>query len=153
MALDDAYDLAYRAAVRALDHQLAAVTELRGRANLLLAASSLTLPLLGHRALAAQPFGSLAIGCFLLLSASVLTIVWPHTGWCFDSDPNAMLAAHLSSDETTATALCVSLIAHMADDRRANARNLARVTIAFRVGACLLVIQMLSSVIAASIGG
>jgi hypothetical protein len=58
MAFDDAYDLAYREAVRALEHQYATVSELRGRASMLLAAASITVSLPG-----AQPLdGSQLLG-------------------------------------------------------------------------------------------
>lgn len=151
MAADDAYDLAYRAAVRALDHQMAAVSELRNRASLLFAAASITVSLLGDRAFSA-PFGWLAIGCFMLLSGCVLVIVWPHKAWRYDPDPSALLAEHLASQEATAATLCTNLLAHMADSRRVNTRNLVYIAAVFRAGVCLLAIQMLATVVAASGG-
>ena len=150
MALDDVHDLAYREAVRALDHQLAALTELRSRAGMLLATASITVSLLGREAFAGiRPFAWIAIACFMLLSVSVLVIVWPQGDWQFDGDLQSLIAAHVASEPTTAK-LSAALIARMMDSRRANGRRLARVARAFRTGACLLAIQIVCTVAAAS---
>ncbi len=50
MAIEDAYELAYREAVRALEHQSTTLTELRGRASMLQAAASIALSLLSGEA-------------------------------------------------------------------------------------------------------
>jgi hypothetical protein len=149
--LDDAYELAYREAVRALDHQYAAVSELRGRASMLLAAASITLSLPGGEALdRAEPLGWLALGSFVLLGLCMLAIIWPRSEWGFDIDPHDLLARHLARDDRTTTALTWDLIVRLARTRRANARRLCLVARVFRAGACLLAIQMVSTVVAAS---
>jgi hypothetical protein len=151
MALEDAYELAYREAVRALDHQRAAVTELRSRAGMLLATASITVSLLGQDAFRGmRPFAWLAVSCFTLLSVCVLAIVWPDADWSVDADPQALLGAHLSTETTLAAALSLDFIAHHARHREANARRLAHVARMFRIGACLLAIQILSTIAAAS---
>jgi hypothetical protein len=148
VAVEDAYELAYREAVRALDHQIATLTELRSRASVLLAAASVTVSLPG----ASVPgegrlFGWLAIVAFLLLSVCLVTIVWPRSDWHFDTNPHDLLIKHLDSDMAS---LRLDLIAHMAEDQRANGARLERISRAFRTGACLLVIQIVLSVAAAS---
>ena len=117
----------------------------------MLGAASITVSLLDRRAFSV-PFGWLAVGCFLLLSSCVLVIVWPRMEWGYDVDPDAVLATHLASADCSAATLSASLIAHMADSRRVNTRNLARIATVFRIGVCLLVIQMLSTVVAVSSG-
>lgn len=51
MAVEDVYELAYREAVGALEHQRTAATELRSRAGMLLATASIAVSLLGRETL------------------------------------------------------------------------------------------------------
>jgi hypothetical protein len=72
VAVEDAYELAYREAVRALEHQRAEATELRFRAGMLLATASITVTLLGQKAYNGwQPVTWMAVMCFALLSVCV----------------------------------------------------------------------------------
>lgn len=151
MAVEDVYELAYREAVRALDHQRAAASELRSRAGMLLATASITLSLLGQDAFrGAQTLALLAVACFALLSACVIAIVWPHAEWNVDVDPQAMLAARLAIGQPQVAELTLELIAFHGRHRRANGRLLARTARVFRIGACLLAIQIVLTVVAAS---
>lgn len=151
MAVEDAYELAYREAVRALDHQRAAATELRSRAGMLLATASITVSLLGQETFqGTRPLAWAAIVSFALLSGCVLAIVWPHAGASFDIDPHALLVARLSAEQPSLADLSLDLITHMAWQRRANVRRLERDMHAFRAGACLLAIQIVLTSIAAS---
>ncbi len=154
VAVADAYELAYREAVRALDHQLAALTELRSRASILLATASITVSLLGREALAgARPLIWLAVLCFVLLSACMLVIMWPHPDWRFDTDPQRLLAEHVQREGATVAKLSMSLIAQMAANRVTNARHLAYIARVFRIGTCLLAAQILATVAAAGTAG
>lgn len=151
MAVEDAYELAYREAVRALDNQLAALTELRGRAGMLLATASITVSLLGQEALSGtQPIAWSAIVCFALLSLCVLAIVWPQSGWGVDFDPRALLDAHLSVEEPALVEMALELISHMSRHRQANSRRLARIVPVFHIGACLLAMQIVLTLVATS---
>lgn len=151
MAVEDAYELAYREAVRTLDHQLATLTELRSRAGMLLAAASITISLLGRETLhGTPPIAWAAIVCLAFLSLCVLGIVWPHGDWNFDIDPQALLDARLAIGRPTVMDLSLELIAHMGRHRRANSRRLARVVRVFRIGACLLAIQIVLTLVAAT---
>lgn len=151
MAVEDAYELAYREAVRALDHQRAAATELRSRAGMLLATASITVSLLGHESLHGMPLLAwAAIVCFALLSICVLAVVWPQDDWSFGAEPQALLIAHLSTGTPSTKDLCADLIAHIATHRQANGRRLAQMSAAFRVGACLLAIQIVLTTLTAS---
>jgi hypothetical protein len=151
VAVEDAYELAYREAVRALDHQLATLTELRSRAGMLLATASIAVSLLGRETFRGmQPIAWAAIVCFALLSLCVLAIAWPHADWNFDIDPQALLDARLSVGNPTVPGLSLELIAHMGRQRRANSRRLVRVVRVFRIGACLLAMQIVLTIVAAS---
>lgn len=148
MAIEDAYELAYREAVRALEHQRATLAELRNRASVLLAAASIATSLLGGSPNGARAAAWLAAACFAMLSACVLVVVWPHGDGSFDADPQALLATHLATGAPDAIALSSDLIAHIATHGRTNGRRLARMTKAFRIGACLLAIQMVLTLVA-----
>jgi hypothetical protein len=150
MAVEDAYELAYREAVRALDHQRAAATELRSRAGMLLATASIAVSLVGREALReAPPFAWMAVLCFALLSVCVLAIVWPHAEWNFDLNPRALLDARLSTERPRRIDLTLDLVAHMGRQQHANGRQLVRIVRIFRVGACLLAIQIVLTIVAA----
>jgi hypothetical protein len=95
------------------------------------------------------------LACFALLSVAVLAVVWPRADWRFAADAYDLLFAHIAkagAGSPEPEAMVLELIAHMAEDRRVNARRLAHISKAFRTGACLLAVQMLSTVAAAGGG-
>jgi hypothetical protein len=152
VAVEDAYELAYREAVRALEHQRAELTELRSRAGMLLATASIAVSLLGRETLqGARPFAWLAIMCFALLSVCVLAIAWPHTDLNFDLNPQTLLDARLSVGAFSAVDLTLELIAHMGRQWQANGHRLVRAVRFFRIGACLLAIQIVLTIVSASV--
>jgi hypothetical protein len=152
VAVEHAYELAYREAVRALDHQIATLTELRSRAGMLLATASIAVSLLDRESLqGARPFAWLAIVCFALLSVCVLAIAWPHTDLNFGLDPQALLAARLSAETFTLVDLTLELIAHMGRQWRTNAHRLVRAVRFFRIGACLLATQIVLTIMSTSV--
>lgn len=151
MAVEDAYELAYREAVRALEHQRAEADALQSRAGMLLAAASIAVSFGRESFGTARPLSWLAVLCFVLLSLCVLAVIWPHSGRTFRIDPQALLMDHLASEEPDATALRADLIARIATYNRLNARRLELMSRTFRIGACLLAIQMLLTLIAATV--
>jgi len=139
VAVDDAYELAYREAVRALEHQRTAASELQGRAGMLLATASISISLLGRDAFAASHvLAWLGILCFALLSFCVLAIVWPQPDRDSDIDPQALLAARLAVATPDAKALSVDLIGLIGLRHRSNGRRLARMSRAFTWGPVFL---------------
>lgn len=152
MAVEDAYELAYREAVRALEHQRAELSELRSRASILLAAASISISLVGREGFAATHLLAwLTIFCFALLSLCVLAVVWPHADGTFITDPQRLLGARLRNGIPDAVALSSDLIAHIATHHRTNARRLEQMSSAFRIGACLLAIQMVLTLVVATV--
>lgn len=151
MAIEDVYELAYREAVRALEHQRATLSELRGRASMLLAAASITVSLPGPKLRAdGDPLAWTAVAAFVLLSAAVLTIVWPRDEWRFDTNARDLLEKHLALANGTAASLTLELISQLTVDLRANGPRLTAIALAFRAGTFLLAIQMVSTVLAFS---
>ena len=150
MPVEDAYELAYREAVRALDHQRTTLTELRSRAGMLLATASISLSLLGRDAFREmRPCAWAAIVCFALLGVCVLAIVWPYDDWTVDIDAQSLLAARLVDGTPALVDLSLELIAYMAQHRQANSRRLVHVARVFRTGSCLLAIQMVLTIVMA----
>jgi hypothetical protein len=84
-----AYQLAYEEARRALDEQERTVSELRSRAAQLIAGAAITTSFFGGQALhhRLNVAGWIAIGSFVLLSLSVLVILWPRHDWEFNLNP------------------------------------------------------------------
>lgn len=149
MAVEEAYELVYREAVRALEHQFTLLTELRSRAGMLLAAASIAVSLLGRDAShEMRPLAGAAVACFALLGVCVLAIVWPHADSEFDVDPQALVGARLAGDGPDEVDLTLELIGHMARQQRVNGRQLVRIVRVFRLGACLLAIQMVLTIAA-----
>jgi len=152
MAVEDAYELAYREAVRALEHQRAEATALQSRAGMLLATASISISLLGRDAFAAShALAWLGVLCFALLSLCVLAIVMPQPDQDSDVDPQALLAARLAGGPLDATALSVELIGLIGLHHRIAGRRLVRMSRAFHIGACLLAIQLVLTVVAAAV--
>jgi hypothetical protein len=141
----DAYELAYREAVCALEQQRAAAAELRGRASALIATASVTVTLLGPRVFTTAPFGWLATVCFVVLSVFVLKVLWPRADWRSSGDPRELLMPNGADGG----ALALRLIGHLGEDREANATQLARVMRSLRTAACLLVAYLFFAVVAA----
>lgn len=75
-------------------------------------------------------------------------IVWPYDEGGFDADPQTLLSAHLGADVADMTDLWSNLIAYIARHRRSNACRLATMLKAFRIGACLLAIQIVLTFVA-----
>jgi len=151
VAIENAYELAYREAVRGLEQQRAAASELQSRAGMLLATASIAASFGPESFGAVRPLAWLAVLCFVLLSLCVLAVIWPRGDRTFSTDPQTLLVSHLESGEPDATALSADLIARIASYHRVNARRLEQMSSSFRIGACLLAIQMLLTLITATV--
>lgn len=114
MSIEETYELAYREAVRALEHQRAESADLRARAGMLLATASITVCCSGVAA-----------------------------------DAQALLGAQLTAGEPSTASLSLDFIAHHAAQRTINARRLARLARSFRIGSCLLAMQIVLTIVAA----
>lgn len=119
---------------------------------MLLAAASIAISFLGRESFGVvHALAWLAVVCFALLSLCVLAILWPSADRNVDVDPQALLAAHLVTGTPDATAISSDLIAHIGVHHRANGRHLEQMSRAFRIGACLLAIQLVLTVLTATV--
>lgn len=146
------YELAYEEAKRALDAQESVVNELRTRSGILIAAAAITTSFFGGRALADGDVGTsgwIAIGCFAIVGASVLAVLWPRTDWSFTVNAQRFIGTYVESDEgpLPLPAIHRDLALHMSASYVVNARQLRLLTIAFRIGAIFLVGEVVAWVV------
>lgn len=148
------YALAYSEARRELEDQERLIAELRTRAGVLIAAAAVATSFFGGQVLAERGIGMaawVAIGCFVLLGFVVLAVLWPWRDWVFSLAPEALIATYLEPAEGRPLeihAIHRDLAIHMGRSAAANRRQLAALTLIFRAGALLLVVEMLTWVVA-----
>lgn len=150
----DGYELAYTEARRGLEDQLRSVAELRARAGALIAAAAIATSFFGGRALVGQSIDAaawVAIGCFVLVGFAVLLVLWPSRNWVFSISPGELVVTYLEPEEGDPLAVHAihrDLALHMGRNAAANRRQLAMLTLLFRAGTLLLVLEMLAWIVA-----
>ncbi|HET6864673.1 MAG TPA: hypothetical protein VFH80_02080 [Solirubrobacteraceae bacterium] len=147
-----AYLLAFEEARRALDEQERAVVELRSRAGQLIAGAAITTSFFGGQALRhhLHAVGWIAVSCFVALSIAVLAILWPRRDWEFNLSPAQFINIYVEPTDAEPLSLPEihrDLALHMGNSASANRRQLRWLTGAFRVGAVLLVAEVIAWVI------
>lgn len=153
------YSLAYREASRWLEYQERSVGELRARAGALIAAAAITTSFFGSQTLMRHDISAaawVAIGCFVLLGFAVLLVLWPRRDWEFSLEPDQFIATYLEpvDDEPLALHLIErDLALHMGRSAERNRRQLRTLMTTFRVGAILLVVEVLAWVVALVVQG
>lgn len=137
-----------------LEDQERAVVELRARAGTLIAAAAITTSFFGGQTLVKHNTTAaawIAIGCFVLLGFAVLLVLWPRRDWEFSLAPDQFIATYLEPAEGEPLALHLierDLALHMGRSAEQNRRQLRTLMGVFRVGAALLVIEVLAWVVA-----
>jgi hypothetical protein len=148
------YALAYREARRGLEDQERSVVELRGRAGALIAAAAITTSFFGGQTLVRRDIGAaawVAIGCFVLLGFAVLLVLWPRRDWEFSLAPDEFIATYLEPADGEPLALHLierDLALHMGRSAELNRRQLRILMSVFRLGALLLVVEVVAWVVA-----
>lgn len=148
------YALAYREAVRGLEEQERAVVELRTRSGALIAAAAITMSFFGGQVLVRQDIGAagwVAISYFVFLGFAVLATLWPRRDWEFSLAPDDFIATYLEPEVGEPLELHLierDLALHMSRSAELNRRQLRTLMTVFRVGALLLVAEVLAWVIA-----
>lgn len=128
------------------------MAELRGRAGSLIAAAAIATSFFGGQALhgTVHPLSWVAITCFVGLSITVLAILWPRHDWHFNISPADFVATYLEPGQDEPLALPQihrDLALHMDRSAALNRDQLRWLTIAFRAGAVLLVVETITWVI------
>lgn len=150
----EGYALAYREARIGLDEQERAVVELRSRAGALIAAAAITTSFFGGHALSGHginPAAWVAIGCFVLLGFAVLAVLWPRHDWEFSLAPEQFIGSYLEpADEKPLAPHLIErdLALHMGRSTAQNRDQLRTLMGVFRIGAVLLVGEVLAWVLA-----
>jgi hypothetical protein len=130
------------------------VVELRTRAGALIAAAAITTSFFGGQTLVRHDISAaawIAIGCFVLLGFAVLAVLWPRRDWEFSLAPERFIATYLEPPDGKALALHLierDLALHMAHSAELNRRQLRTLMGVFRLGAVLLMVEVLAWVVA-----
>ena len=136
-----------------LDEQVRAVVELRARAGQLIAGADITTSFFGGQALHRHIhlFGWIAIGCFVALSLAVLIIRGTRRDWEFVLSPAQFIETYVEPPEEKPLELPVihrDLALHMGNSANLNRRQFRWLTATFRIGAILLVAEVVAWVVA-----
>jgi len=97
-----------------------------------------------------HPMGLVAVGCFVALSVAVLVILWPRRDWEFNLSPAEFINIYVEPADTEPLDLPSihrDLALHMGNSAALNRKQLRWLTGAFRVGAVLLVAEVIAWVI------
>ena len=137
-----------------LEDQERAIVELRARASALVAAAAITMSFFGGQTLAKHSIGAVewvAIGCFTLLGFAVLAVLWPRRDWELSLAPDQFIGTYLEPSAGEALELHLierDLALHIGRSTEKNRAQLRGLIAVFRVGAALLVAEVLAWVIA-----
>ncbi len=135
------------------------MVDLRARAGALVATAAITTSFFGGQALAGRGVGVadwVAIGCFVLLGFAVLLILWPRRDWSFSMAPGTFIATYLepaNGEPLEPHLIQRDLALHMGHSAEFNRRQLQKLMTIFRVGALLLVAEVLAWVLALMVHG
>jgi hypothetical protein len=146
---ENAYQLAFEEAARALDAQERAVNELRSRAGVLIAAAAITTSFFGSRAVTGDHLSGwvwAAVGTFIVVGGCVLLVLWPRSDWSFSASAADIIAEYIEPDPVELPVVYRDLALHRSYDR--NARELGRLFTVFRVGLVVLVVEVAAWVVA-----
>ncbi len=153
------YALAYGEAQRGLEDQERTVVELRARAGTLIAAAAISTSFLGGQTLLKHHLGVsgwIAIGCFVLLGFTVLLILWPRRDWEFSLAPSEFIATYLEPMDSEPLEIHLiqrDLALHMGRSAELNRQQLRILMMSFRIGALLLMTEVVAWVIALVVQG
>jgi hypothetical protein len=150
------YALAYREARLSLEDQERSVEELRSRAGALVAAAAITTSFFGGRTLAGRGVelaAWIAIACFVLVGFAVVLVLWPRRDWEFSLAPADFIATYLEPPGEPFQLHMIErdLALHMGRSATLNRRQLRLLTMIFRLGALLLVAEVLAWVLALAV--
>jgi hypothetical protein len=150
--LSSQYELAYEEGKRALDAQEKLITELRSRAGVLIAAAAVTTSLFGGRAVEDGAVGLarwVAIACFVLVGLTVLAVLWPRDNWILTVDAGHFVATYIERETGPREVPQIhrDLALHMSASYAWNGAQFRRLSIVFRIGAVLLVGEVVAWVI------
>jgi hypothetical protein len=100
--------------------------------------------------------GWVAIGCFVLLGFAVLLILWPRRDWEFSLAPSEFIATYLEpadGDPLEIHLIQRDLALHMGRSAELNRQQLRILMMVFRLGALLLMAEVLAWVVALVVQG
>jgi hypothetical protein len=129
------------------------VDELRSRAGTLISAAAITTSFFGSQVLnrGVPPIAWVAIGAFVALGFSVLMTLWPRHDWQYALSASKLIATYVESSENGPQPLAVvhrDLALHMDASAAQNGNQLRTLMRALRIGALLLMVEVVAWVVA-----
>ena len=145
---DGQYEIAYQEAVRAIEHQDAALDELRSRAGTLLAAATIVTSFLGGVALDnADPtcWSWVAVAFFAGVTFATGRVLWPVQDWRFVMNADKIVANYIEGGEAplSPSGMHRELALRYAANLEHNEPKLERLRWWFQAGAGLLAAEVL----------
>jgi hypothetical protein len=147
------YALAFDEARRALEDQERSVEQLRSRSGALVAAAAITTSFFGGQTLHGNrlhTFAWIAVGAFVGIGLSTICILWPRRDWEFSLDPARFITTYLEPPQggpLPIDQIHRDLALHMGASAMLNRGQLRWLIVAFRVGALLLIIDVVAWVV------
>jgi hypothetical protein len=142
------YEIAYREAVRAIEHQDASLDELRSRAGVLIAATAIVTSFLGGQALDDADATCLSWIAMAFFAGAVIAtgvVLLPVKGWRFVMEADRIVGDYIESSEGPLSAgkTYRELALRYAANHQTNEPKLERLQWAFRLGIGLLAMEVL----------
>ena len=143
--LNEAYELAYAEAVRALSQQQIVLDNFRTRAGILLSGAAIATSFLGGQALRGGDLSSwswIAIVAFGVIGTCALAILWPRRDWEFVAGPRRLIATYIESeDPLPVPEIYRDLALHMEDSYDENSVRVQWLILVFRVAGIALGVE------------
>jgi hypothetical protein len=143
----ETYRFVYEEARGWLERQEKALDELRTRTGVLIAAGAVVVSFLGEAAGkdGYGPSAIVGIVAFVIASGLWIAVLVPVPGWTFGNDVKSLFKDYIEADDPASMVETYrDLALHHAGHIDANAKRLDVLYWAFRIGAALLVVQVVS---------
>lgn len=151
-AEDPRYRFVYDEAVRTIEHQEQTLDDIRGRAGILLTATSVATSFLGAAALdtgRAGRWGVVAIVLFFLAGAGSVGLLWPFKGWKFRFGTRELLKHYVEAPSAAdLNELFRELAMHLEDNYRENKTRIDKMWRVFQISAALLFLEVIAWLLA-----
>lgn len=149
---DPRLELVYSESLRSITEQQQVLTELRGRASLLLSAAALVTSFLGAAALqrhGIRGWSAAGVTCLSTITALVIFMLWPRK-WQFRFSADVLLGHYIDGDNPAAdiNELRRDLTARNDENYTFNEKSLRRLQWAFEVGCGMLLLEVVFWVLA-----
>lgn len=140
------YAFIYGEALRGLTQQEGVLTDLRGRAGILLAAAAVATSFLGGIAFNDQKVGRWGVGAivaFIVVGGLVILVLWPRRKWAFRWNAEKLLSDYAeTTPPMTLAQMHRALTRHGRSDLMKNETRIERLWLFYRLASIALVVEI-----------